>query len=128
MSTRTSLRPQTFTGNMASNITFPATILQSLTSGSYGLSWTGTSPVGTLSLQASDDYSLDGNGQVNNPGTWNTAPISIGGTTVTTIPISGNSDHGYIEILGTGAYALRLLYTAGSGTGTLTATVNGKVG
>lgn len=112
---------------MSGNITSQPTILQSLTSGSYALSWTGTSPVGTLSLQVSDDYSLEANGQVLNLGTWNTAPLSVGGTTVTTIPVTGNIGNGYIDILGTGAYAARLVYTAGSGTGTLNATVVGKV-
>lgn len=127
MSTRTNLRPQSFTGSMAANITFPATVLQSLTSGSYALTWTGTAPIGSVSLQVSDDYSLDPNGQVNNPGTWNTAPLSVSGTTVTTVPVTGNTGNGYIEILGTGAYASRIIYTAGSGTGTLTLTVVGKV-
>lgn len=129
MSTRTTLRPKLVidSGDMASDITSQATILQSLTSGSYALSWTGTSPVGTLQFQVSDDYSLDPNGQVDNPGTWNTAPLSMSGTTVTAIPISGNTGNGYIDILGTGAYAARIVYTAASGTGTLNATVVGKV-
>lgn len=112
---------------MAGNLTSSPTVLQSLTSGSYALSWAGTSPVGTVSLQVSDDYSLDPNGLVNNPGTWNTAPLSSGGTTLTAIPVTGNTGNGYIDILGTGAYASRIIYTAGSGTGALTITVVGKV-
>lgn len=134
MSTRTNLRPQAViggnsgvSGSMATNITSMATVLQSLTSGSYAFSWSGTSPVGTVSFQVSDDYSLDPKGQVLNAGTWNTAPVSVAGTSVTTIPITGNTGNGYLEVLGTGAYASRVIYTAGSGTGTLTVTVVGKV-
>lgn len=129
MSTRTRIAPfKVIDGqSMASNITSAVTVLQSVTGGSYALSWAGTSPVGMLSFEVSDDYSLDSKGNVNNPGTWNIAPVSVSGTSVTTIPISGNSGNGYIDILGTGAYAARLVYIAGSGTGSLTATVVGKV-
>jgi len=129
MATRTALRPQIVldAGDMSGDLISDPTVLQSLTMGSYAVSWSGTSPIGTLSLQVSDDYSLDPNGQVNNPGTWNTAPLSVGGTTSNTIPITGNTGNGYIDILGTGAYASRLIYTAASGTGSLTITVVGKV-
>lgn len=129
MSTRTILRPKLVitNGDMSGSLTSLPTVLQSLTSGSYALSWTGTSPVGTVSFQVSDDYSLDPNGQVDNPGTWNTAPLSVSGTTVTAVPVTGNTGTGYIDILGTGAYAARLIYTAGSGSGTLNVTIVGKV-
>lgn len=130
MSTRTGLRPQIVinAGDMSGNLISQPTVLQSLTMGSYGFQWAGTAPVGTISLQISDDYSLDPNGQVNNPGHWNTAPVSVGGTTMTAIPVSGNTGNGYLEILGTGGYAVRVIYTATSGTGSLTAEINGKVG
>lgn len=112
---------------MSGDLVSDPTILQSLSCGSYAVSWVGTSPVGTLSLQVSDDYKLNPDGSVENAGTWNTAPLSSGGSTVSTIPVSGNTGNGFIDILGTGAYAIRLIYTAGSGTGSLTVTVNGKV-
>lgn len=129
MSTRTGLRPQVVlnAGDMSGNLTSQPTILQSLSCGSYSVTWTGTSPVGTLSLQVSDDYKLNPDGTVENAGTWNTAPLSSGGTTMSTIPITGNTGNGFIDILGTGSYAIRLIYTAGSGTGSLTIVVNGKV-
>lgn len=129
MSTRTNLRPQIVlnAASMAVNQTSIPTILQSLSCGSYSISWTGSSPVGNLSLQVSDDYSLNANGTVNNPGTWDTAPVSVSGTSVTTIPIMGNTGNGFIDILGTGAYAVRLMYVATSGTGALSIIVNGKV-
>jgi hypothetical protein len=75
----------------------------------------------------SDDYKLNPNGTVENAGTWNTAPISVAGTMMTSAPVAGNTGNGFIEILGTGGYAIRLIYTAVSGTGSLTVIVNGKV-
>ena len=129
MSTRTNLRPQVVlnAGDMSGNLTTQPTVLQSLSCGSYSLTWTGTSPVGTVSLQVSDDYKLAPDGTVENAGTWNVAPVSVGGVAVSTIPVTGNTGTGFIDILGTGAYAIRLIYTAGSGTGSLTVTINGKV-
>lgn len=137
MSTRTSLRPAQVipspqgspaNGNsMAANITSAPTVLQSISQVCYSLSWTGTSPVGTVSVQASNDYSLDPNGQVNNAGTWNTMTLQYNGSAVTTIPVSGNSGNGLIDITDTAAYAVRLVYTASSGTGSLIAIVSGKV-
>lgn len=136
MSTRTALRPQVVcpnaqasptTGSMASNITTAPTILQSMKKASYGFSWAGTSPVGTVSIQCSNDYSLNANGTGNNAGTWNTLPFtSSSGALVTSFPVSGNSGNGFLELT-TSAYALRAVYTAGSGTGTLTATITAGV-
>ena len=88
---------------------------------SYSYSWTGSSPSGTIAVQVSNDYSQNGDGTVNNPGTWNTLPLS-------TIPtISGNSGNGLVDIDITGAYAIRTTYTPISGAGTLTAVFKGKV-
>lgn len=136
MSTRTSLRPAQVipsaqaspanTGSMAANITSAPTLLQSLTKVSYSVSWTGTSPVGTLSVQASNDCLVNSEGGVSG-GTWNTLPLDLAGVAVTTIPVTGNTGNGMIDIDSLSAYAIRLVYTAGSGTGTLTATVVGKV-
>lgn len=130
MSTRTNLRPQAVITavSMASNITSAVTILQSMSIANYAVSWIGTTPVGTLSVQASDDYAATPDGRnVLNAGTWNTVPLLLAGALVTSIPISGNTGNGMIDLDGLGAYAVRLVYTAGSGTGTLTATINGKV-
>lgn len=129
MSTRTTIRPQSVVtnGNMASNITSAPTILQSLTKASYAISWTGTSPVGTVSVQGSNDYSLNQDGSVHNTGTWNTLTLSVSGSPATTIAISGNTGNGAIDVLETALYAIRLIYTAGSGTGTLNVIVNAKV-
>jgi hypothetical protein len=53
--------------------------------------------------------------------------VSLNGTSVNSIPITGNTGTGFIDVDQTGAYALRLIYTAGSGTGTLSAIFAGKV-
>jgi hypothetical protein len=137
MSTRTNLRPQIVIpspqGNpvngasMAANIISAPTILQSLSVWNYSLSWTGASPVGTASVQMSNDYSLNANGTVNNAGTWNTATLDLNGSPVTSIPITGNSGSAMIDGMITGAYAIRLVYTFTSGTGILQAIFNGKV-
>ncbi len=129
MSTRTTLRPNTViaAGDMsAASVTSVATILQSITSLNYAVTWSGTSPIGTLTVQASDDYKADG-GTVLNAGTWNVVPLNLAGASVTSIPITGNTGNGMIDIDGIAAYAVRLLYTKTSGTGTLVAVVTGKV-
>ena len=97
----------------------------------YACVWSGSSPVGTISVQASDDYALNAEGNVQFAGTWNSLPVSYwngsGTTTVTAIPVTGNNGSGMIDIATAGFYAVRLIYTAASGTGSLTVTVNAKV-
>lgn len=94
---------------------------------SYGLSWTGTSPIGAVSVQVSNDYSQNADGTINSTGTWSTMTLQVAGVPVTSIPITGNTGNGFIDIDQTAAYAMRLVYTATSGTGTLLVTVVGKV-
>ena len=136
MSTRTALRPQIVipsaqgvpanSSSMAANITAAPTILNSLTLYSYSVSWTGVAPVGVLSVEASNDCVILAAGGVSG-GTWNPIPLGLLGATVFSIPISGNSGNGMIDIERHGVFAVRLVYTATSGTGTLSATINGKV-
>lgn len=129
MSTRTSLRPVIVFNavSMASSQTSAVTILQSLSKLAYTISWTGSSPVGTLALQGSNDYSLNPNGTVDNTGTWSPLTVSYNGSNTSSISISGNSGSGIIDVANTGLYAVRLVYTAGSGSGSLTAVINAKV-
>lgn len=130
MSTRTNLRPNPviIQGDMsAASITSSPTILQSLTSANYAVKWTGTSPIGTVQVQASDDYALTQGGALANAGTWNVVPLNLAGVSVTTIPVTGNTGNGMIDLAGIGAYAVRLVYTKTSGVGTLNALINGKV-
>ncbi len=130
MSTRTHLAPfQVITnGDMSANITSTVTVLGTISGYSYSLTWAGSTPVGTVSVQGSNDFSLNADGSVKNSGTWNTIYIVVnGGSPSATAPISGNTGNGLIEILKTTVSAVRLIYTAGSGTGTLNAYINGRV-
>lgn len=114
-------------GDMSSSIISAPTIISSLTQISYAVTWTGTSPVGTLSVEVSNDFSVNNDGSTRNAGTWNPVVLSYSGTNTTAIAISGNTGNGVIDIASTGLYAIRLHYTAGSGTGTMNAIINGKV-
>lgn len=129
MSTRTYLPPDPVikNGDMSGNLVSDATILRSLSKCSYGLSWAGTSPVGTASVECSNDYSLNPDGSVKNVGTWNTMTFLYNGSLVSSVAISGNSGTGMFDIFDTGIYAIRLIYTFGSGVGTLQAIISGKV-
>jgi hypothetical protein len=109
-------------GNMsAASITSLVTIIQKLSLASYSITWTGSSPVGVIAVQVSNDYTTNADGSVNNPGTWNTLPLSA------TPAVTGNTGNGFIDIDASAGYALRVVYTKTSGSGTLNAVVNGKV-
>lgn len=129
MSTRTTFRPmQVITsGAMTANITSAVTILGSLSRFSYEISWAGTSPVGTVAVQVSNSYSVLPTGVVNNAGTWTTVAVPSGTSTALTIAVTGNSGNLIIDPVVSAAYAVRLLYTFTSGTGTLNAYINAKV-
>jgi hypothetical protein len=130
MSNRPRLPPEQIITNgdmSAASITSLVTLLPSLSLGTYSYSWSGTSPVGNIAIQISDDYSIYPNGTVNNPGTWNTVYVTLNGSLiVNAIPVSGNTGNGIVE-WSTGAYAIRTVYTKTSGTGTLQAFVTAKV-
>lgn len=115
-------------GSMAVNITSEPTIILKLSMPSYSYSWVGSSPVGTVSVQISNDYKKSSTGAVLNSGTWTTIYFQLNGTAmVNSAPVSGNSGNGFIDVPITGAYAIRTVYQATSGTGTLTAIINAKV-
>lgn len=110
--------------SMSSSINGPATIIQRLPGISYDVAWTGT-PTGTFSVQVSNSYAQNAQGGVLNAGNWNTLPS---GAFVGTLPApAGASGNGFIDVLGTEAYAIRLVYTASSGTGNLTVYCCSKV-
>jgi len=114
-------------GNLAANITSEVTVIPKLSMVTYAYSWSGSSPVGTVIVQVSNDYALDAQGDVSNAGTWNTLPfVDSAGDTVTSFALSGNSGVGFLEVV-TGAYAIRTVYTRTSGSGTLQVTLNSKV-
>jgi hypothetical protein len=112
---------------MSANITSLPTIVQKLSMISYAVTWTGTTPIGTISVQVSNDYSQNADGSVANAGTWNTITFEYNGTAVTSVPVTGNTGNGFVDIDATAAYAIRLIYTRTSGTGAMGVIVNGKV-
>jgi hypothetical protein len=114
-------------GDMSGKITSAVTLLQDLSLVGYGMSWSGISPVGSISVQVSNDYAIDGSGQVYNPGTWTTIVLNYNGGTVNSIPLTGNTGTGFINVAEIAAYAIRMVYTATSGTGTLNSNLTAKV-
>lgn len=108
-------------GSMAGNITSTPTIIQKLSMIGYDISWTGTAPVGVMSVQVSNTFSENADGTVKNAGNWTTLTLS------TTPAVSGATGSGFIDVDATGAYAIRLVYTRTSGTGILNAVITAKV-
>lgn len=129
MSTRYYLPPQqVLDASMASNQTSNVTILGPITGCSYGVSWSGSSPTGTLAVEGSNDYQLSFDGKtVVNAGTWNTLYLEFEGNIVASVPVSGNSGNAMLDITKTQIYAVRLVYTASGGSGMILATISGKV-
>lgn len=105
-------------GNMSGNIISAVSVVDQLVMLSYSFVWTG-SPVGSVVVQVSNDYSQDKAGQVLNPGTWNSLPLSAS----TAIIGAGN---GFIDVDANAGYALRAMYISTSGSGTMNAIMMGK--
>ncbi len=112
--------PVIASGDMSANITSSVTILSNLSMASYDISWTGTSPVGSVAVQVSNTYSKNADGSIKNAGNWSTLPT-------TSSAISGNSGNGFIDVTASAGYAIRLVYTRVSGVGTMNVTVACKV-
>lgn len=129
MSTRTTFRPYTVitSGSMAGDLTSDVTVLQSLSRFSYQVTWTGTTPVGTLSVLGSNDYSLNPDGSVLNAGTWTAITLDVDGQPSSTVDVSGNSGSGILNVTDLNCYAVKLFYDRSSGTGTLNAVINARV-
>lgn len=106
---------------MSGSLTSQVTIIQKLSLISYSYSWSGASPVGTVTVDVSNDYSQNSDGSVKNPGTWNSLPLS------STPAVSGNSGNGMIDIDLQSSFAIRTVYHRISGTGTLNVVINAKV-
>lgn len=101
-------------------ITSEVTVATNLSLISYDISWAGSSPLGIIAIQVSNTYSQNADGSQRDAGDWVTVPLANAN-------ISGSSGNGMLEYRLAGAYAVRLLYTKTSGSGSLQATVNGKV-
>lgn len=107
-------------GSMAADIHSLVTVIQNVSYISYTLVFSGT-PTGEFTVEVSNDYSQNKDGTVRNPGNW--VPLTLSANTDAT----GSAGTGFIDIDGCAAYAMRLTYTRTSGTGSLIATVAGKV-
>ncbi len=134
MATREQLKPTAVltsaTGqSMAGNLTSLPTQKSGISIINYDVSWTGTSPVGTIEVQACNSLEFDGQGNPINQASanWTNVPFDLNGTTVTSLPVSGNTGGGNINVYGLGAAFVQLVYTFNSGTGTLSAIVSGQV-
>lgn len=110
--------------SMATNIISPPTNINMLPGLSYDLQWTGA-PVGTFAVQVSNSYSQNPDGSVQTPGQWSTLPTS---SFQGTYPVpAGSPGNGFLDIVGTEAAWIRLVYTATSGAGNLTVVPAAKV-
>lgn len=130
MSSRPLIKPISVitNGNMASaSLTSLVTIMTNVSMLSYALSWTGSTPIGTISVQGSNDYTQNAEGGAGNAGTWTTLVLSSSGTPTTSLPITGNTGTAAVDITATAFYALRLIYTKTSGTGTVQCVAAAKV-
>jgi hypothetical protein len=108
------LEPRSVFASMATNQTLPGFPINPTKNFSAVLSWTST-PTGTISLEVSND-STDG---VN--GIW----VSYTDVTLGTQPAGGVGKFG-VSLADLAYRWIRVVYTAGSGSGTLTVTANGK--
>lgn len=103
-------------GDMSGSITSAVTIIQMLPGISYDISWTGT-PTGTFTVQVSNTYANDPSGTVRTAGRWHSLPAaSFSGTYPAP---AGSAGQGFLDVVGTEAYAVRIIYTRVSGTGVL---------
>lgn len=123
MSSRPQLSPEQIItdGDMSDDIVSEVTIIQKISLVSYSFSWSGSSPVGVITIEVSNDFSLNGDGSVRNEGTWSALDIDPAGA------VSGSSGTGFVNISDISAYAIRAVYTSTSGTGTIQGYITGKV-
>src|ERR1700732_1031547 len=115
--------PVIVNASMAGTVTSAVTIIQNLSLLGYDISWSGGSgsTAGTFKVQVSNTYSQKADGTVAVAGNWTTLTLSNVPTVATS---SGN---GYIDVDTISAFAMRLVYTPSGGSGTLNATICGKV-
>lgn len=106
-------------GNMSSSITSSVVEIKNQDNIGIQLHWTGT-PTGSFAVQISSDHREDINGNVQVAGNWVSLPLSPA------ITASGSADDAYIDLNQMSAMYLRVVYTAVSGAGTLSALVVAK--
>lgn len=125
MADRPLINPVTvLNASTATDQTSKVSIIQNLPGISYELSWTGTTN-GSFSFQVSNTYRQGPSGAALNAGTWTTLDSSVFSGTIPAP--SGSPGSGFVDIIGTQAYAIRVLFSRSSGTGNLTITACAKV-
>jgi len=122
--------PTISAGDMSqATLTSAVTDIQWLDDIGIQFTWSG-SPTGTFQIQVSADYNQDFMGNVDSSGHW--VPLVItywngsAWVTGTTIPTSVGSPI-YVDLALLSAPYIRCVYTKASGSGTLTATITGKM-
>lgn len=106
-------------GSMAGNITSAVVEIKNQDNIGIQMIWTGA-PVGTFAVQVSMTFQEDSFGNVTNPGTWTSIPLTPA------ITAAGSGDNAYIDLNQLSAPYVRVVYTRTSGTGTLNAFIDGK--
>ena len=100
--------------DMSGNITSSTTDVINLDKASIYISWSGTSPVGTIVVEATNSDPVD------SQSVWR--EVNMGAT----ISVSGNSGSHDLIFTELPFRAIRLVYTATSGSGDLDATISAK--
>lgn len=114
--------PVIVNGDMSATVISAVTIIKMLSQVSYDISWTGSNPLGTFTVEVSNTYKQNSDGSVANAGNWQALTLSAPSTA------SGSPSNGFIDVTATGAYAIRLKFVpSGGSSGTLNATIAGKV-
>jgi hypothetical protein len=117
-------KPVVFAASMATQIISPPTNINMQPGISYDLAWTG-SPTGTFAVQVSNTYRQSAGGTVINAGNWNTLPTS---SFTGTYPVpAGSAGNGFLDVVGTEAAWVRIVYNPSGGTGNLTVVPASKV-
>ena len=107
-------------GNMATNITSPVTNVQFLDNISIQLNFTGT-PVGTFSVEVSIDHEQDSQGAIIQAGNWVALPLDP------TPVAAGAADQIILDLNQISQPWIRVVYTAGSGSGSLDMFISAKM-
>lgn len=101
----------------AASVTSTALDINQAYSFSIQAAWTGSTPVGTLQIQGSNDIVAS----ISNVTNWS----NVGGT-AGTAAVSGNAGSAMLEIPVAEYHYVRVVYTKTSGTGTINATFFSK--
>lgn len=107
--------------SMASSVNGTPTLIQFMDNVGYQFSWTGSDPLGTITIQVSADYDP----RFPSAATWTTLQTSPG-TNLTVTP-GGSAGNAYVDLNQLSAPAVRPVYTtATSSSGALTAKLTAK--